>query len=108
MIDPEDVEEIQSTLYERLAQRVRAKRTQLEMSQPRLAEVAGLGEGTIQALEKSRRLAKLDVLVRLSAVFQMPVHLFFVPEDQWRKSPHYAEGKQRSNSRVLSRPDYDK
>lgn len=63
-------------------ERLRELRTERGISQEHLAELAGLHRNYIGHLERAEKTASLDVIVRLSATFDMSVTELLRPFDQ--------------------------
>lgn len=61
-------------------------RTRCNLTQTELAYRAGLSRNIITKLESGGHAdAKLSTLVAVSNVMRMPMHAWFLPEDEWRK-----------------------
>jgi transcriptional regulator with XRE-family HTH domain len=63
-------------------ERLRDLRTKRGISQEKLAELAGLHRNYIGHLERGEKTASLDVIVRLSATFDMSVAELLEPFDR--------------------------
>ncbi len=66
------------------AVRLRVIRRQCNLSQDELAYRAGVSRNTVSNME-SYGDAKLSTIVAISNAMRMPLHAWFLPDDEWRK-----------------------
>jgi DNA-binding XRE family transcriptional regulator len=66
------------------AVRLRVMRIRCNLTQDEVAYRAGLSRNTIVKLESCGD-AKLSTIVAISNVLRMPMHAWFLPDDEWRK-----------------------
>lgn len=66
------------------AVRIRVMRRRCNLSQEELAYRAGVSRNTITNLE-SYGDAKLSTIVAVSNAMRMPMHAWFLPDDEWHK-----------------------
>jgi putative transcriptional regulator len=69
---------------ESIDNRVREYRTQLGMTQDRLAELVGVARQSIISIEKGHFLPSIETALRLSAVLNVPVERLFLLKDKTR------------------------
>jgi transcriptional regulator with XRE-family HTH domain len=80
-----------------LGERLRQLRAERGISQETLAELAGLHRNYIGHLERGEKTASLDVIVRLSATFDMSVTDLLQPFD--RRTTHTVASRARRGNR---------
>lgn len=66
------------------AMRLHQIRLVCNLTQDELAYRAGISRNTITKLEAGSD-TKLSTIVELSNVLRMPLHAWFLPDDEWRK-----------------------
>lgn len=67
-----------------VAIRMHAMRIRCNLTQESLAERAAISRNTISKLELSGDM-KLSTLTAVSDALRVPMHAWFLPEDEWRK-----------------------
>lgn len=65
--------------------RIRVMRKRCNLTQEELAYRAGVSRNTIVKIETYRGDAKLSTIADISNAMRMPMHAWFLPEDEWRK-----------------------
>ena len=63
-----------SDLVKAVGQRIRNYRTQLSLSQEKLAELADLNKNSVGAIERGESSPTIETLDRIAQAFEIPLH----------------------------------
>jgi transcriptional regulator with XRE-family HTH domain len=87
------VSSVQKTAEGIFGDRLRELRIKRDISQEKLAELAGLHRNYIGHLERGEKTPSLDVIIRLSSVFEMSARDLLLPFD--KRTTHQIASRSR-------------